>query len=1131
MKQRYSSLDVKVIAHELNARLTSLRVSNIYDLSSRIFLIKFSKPDHKEQFVIDSGFRAHLTSFVRTTAATPSPFVAKLRKTLKTRRVTEVKQVGTDRILQFTFSDGQYFLFLEFYAGGNIVLTDNELNVLALLRMVNEGEEHERLRVGLKYNLYMRQNYEGVPELTVERIKAGLQKAIDGAAAEGCGKKGKKAGKDLLKKGLSKSINEIPPILIDHAMKVKAFDSTVLPMDVRQSEDSLGHLLEVLKEAKKVVEEITSTDVVKGYILAKPAAGKADAPSKDGNAQEEKAEKQGTIYDDFHPFKPRQFEDDPNITFLEFEGFNKTVDEFFSSIEGQKLESKLSEREEAARKKLEAARQEHKKRLGGLQEVQELNIRKAEAILANVARVEEAQAAMNGLIGQGMDWVDIGRLIENEQSRDNEVAKLIKLPLKLHENTITLLLGEAEEQEDESADESASESESESSDSEEESTIKKKAKRPVLDTRLTIDIDLSLTPWANASQYYEQKKTAAVKEEKTLQASTKALKSAEQKITLDLKKGLKVEKDVLRPVRKAIWFEKFHYFISSDGYLVLGGKDAQQNEILYRRYLKKGDIYVHADLNGASSVIIKNNPSTPDAPIPPSTLSQAGTLSVASSNAWDTKAVMSAYWVNADQVSKTAPTGEYLADGGFMIRGKKNFLPPAPLLLGFALMFNISEESKARHQKHRFQNPAKLASEAADVVSAKATANAQNHVEDADSEEEFPDAQLDAGAADSDEEDFPDVKLAAEDGDSEADTAVGTQHDSDFESDEDDDSKPSRNPLQSGADANANDNVPGGGDRPESSLSQADTLDDDSVAVSVDEKENKSGYRHLPAKHRQLLKKGVSPAAIAAMSEHGDLDSQNSQDDDTTTIGGSKNKTHPLPRGKRGKQKKAIAKYSNQDEDERALAMRILGSKSGQDAAAAEAEAKRAKEEQAAKDKERRRLQHLKTQEAGKAAEAARRAALEAEHEEDNDDLTRDSLLNLDAFIGRPLPGDELLSAIPICAPWAALSTYKYKAKLQPGAIKKGKAVNEILGKWQLATKHPKALDRTSTDVEKIWPAEVAFIDGLKAVESVGVIPVTKVRVLMAGGADGKGGGGVQAGKGKGNGKTAKRGGRGSKKK
>ncbi|KAG9726942.1 hypothetical protein KCU96_g20002, partial [Aureobasidium melanogenum] len=139
MKQRFSSLDVKVIAHELSSALVSLRVSNIYDLSSRIFLFKFAKPERREQLIIDSGFRCHLTTFARATAAAPSPFITRLRKYLRTRRVTSVSQIGTDRIIDIQFSDGQYHLFLEFYAGGNIVLTDNELNIIGLLRNVDEG--------------------------------------------------------------------------------------------------------------------------------------------------------------------------------------------------------------------------------------------------------------------------------------------------------------------------------------------------------------------------------------------------------------------------------------------------------------------------------------------------------------------------------------------------------------------------------------------------------------------------------------------------------------------------------------------------------------------------------------------------------------------------------------------------------------------------------------------------------------------------------------------------------------------------------------------------------------------------------------------------------------------------------
>lgn len=106
----------QVIAHELQESLVTLRLSNAYDLSSKILLLKFAKPDNKKQLVIDTGFRCHLTEFARTTAAAPSAFVARLRKFLKTRRLTAVSQVGTDRILEFQFSDGQYRLFLEFFA-------------------------------------------------------------------------------------------------------------------------------------------------------------------------------------------------------------------------------------------------------------------------------------------------------------------------------------------------------------------------------------------------------------------------------------------------------------------------------------------------------------------------------------------------------------------------------------------------------------------------------------------------------------------------------------------------------------------------------------------------------------------------------------------------------------------------------------------------------------------------------------------------------------------------------------------------------------------------------------------------------------------------------------------------------
>ncbi|EKG21221.1 protein of unknown function DUF814 [Macrophomina phaseolina MS6] len=1093
MKQRYSSLDVKVIAHELSNSLCSLRVANIYDLSTRIFLFKFQKPNHREQLLIDSGFRCHLTSFARSTPATPSPFVVRLRKFLKTRRVTSITQIGTDRIIELQFSDGLYRLYLEFYAGGNIILTDNELNILSLLRSVDEGPEYERVKVGIKYNLTERQNYGGVPELTKERVREGLQKALD-RQQEATDKKAKKRGKDALRKALAVSITELPPMLVDHAFASTGFDSSLKPEQVLEDESLLDNLMKALAEAKNVDAEITSAEIAKGYIVAKKTGQPAPTEvSEEGS--EEKAPAEKLLYEDFHPFKPKQFEADPTLTFLEFEGFNKTVDEFFSSIEGQKLESRLQEREENAKRKLEQAKQEHLKRLGGLQRAQELNIRKAEAIQANVDRVQEAVMAVNGLIDKGMDWIEIDRLIEREQTHGNPVAQMIKVPLKLRENTVTLLLDEPGVEEDEE-DFEGSETESEPSDDEEEQQQRKKPAVKPQDNRLTIDIDLGLSPWANAKTYFDQKKTAAAKEERTLEASQKALKSTQKKIEADLKKGLKQEKELLRPVRKQFWFEKFIYFISSDGYLVIGGKDAQQNEILYRRHLKKGDIYVHADLSAAAVVIIKNRPSTPDDPIPPSTLSQAGNLSVSTSTAWDSKAVMSAWWVNADQVSKTTSSGEYLAAGGFVINGKKNFLPPAQLLLGFAVMFQITEESKKNHNKHRL----------AEANMASKPAAPQPTHEEASKEETV--GQDDASDSD---EDFPDAKL-----ESASDESDNEQHQR-------------SNPLQSNGVADAADEGSGSGseleeaaeEQPQTSEGVEGVKEEPLPLAPVEEageqihqepkkvkQEKAGGKRHLSARERRLLRKGVNPSELTTAG--GSANESDDEDDAvsvapteaTTQVSSQKSKQTPLPRGKRGKAKKMALKYAEQDEEERELALRLLGAKpTGKESAEPEKPKPSVQEELQAQ-KQRRREQHQRAQEKGKAEEERRRAALEGALGEDNDpavdeEIQRLESVGLDAFTGRPLAGDELVAAIPVCAPWSALATYKYKVKLQPGAQKKGKAVKEILARWDAAFKEPRAFDKESRDVERIWPKEAELIKAWKETEVYGVVPSYGQSVLI----------------------------------
>ncbi|OTA54689.1 hypothetical protein K449DRAFT_389147 [Hypoxylon sp. EC38] len=1059
MKQRFSSLDVKAIAHELSTSIVTLRVANIYDLSSKILLFKFQKSGIKKQLLIESGFRCHLTDFARTTAAAPSVFVQKLRKTLKSRRVTAISQIGTDRIIEFQFSGGLYRLYLEFFAGGNVILTDNELKILTLLRHVPEGEGQEPQRPGLTYSLENRLNYGGVPDLTTERVRDALQTTIQKAAAAAAkGKKPTKKPGDELRRGLATTITELPPILVDHAMRVTGFDSTVQPSTVLENEGLLDYLLQSLREARKVVQEVTSSNTCKGYILAKTKPGFDIEPSEGTDV--DKQRKDNLLYEDFHPFLPRQFEEDPSYTVLTFDNFNKTVDEFFSSLEGQKLESRLTEREATAKRKLEATKSEHAKRIEGLQAAQLLNIRKANAIEANVERVQEAMDAVNGLIQQGMDWEDIGKLVERERRRNNPVASIIVPPLKLHENTITVLLGEAEEEEEDDDDDVSDTDSVSSEDSGYGGTEPSVGKRR--ETRLAVEIDLGLSPYANASSYYGERKAAAVKAQKTMQQSETALKNAEKKIAAELKKGLKQEKPILQPIRKQFWFEKFMWFISSDGYLVLGGKDAQQNEMLYRRYLKKGDVYVHADLHGAPSVIIKNSPSTPDAPIPPSTLSQAGSMAVCASSAWDSKAGMGAWWVNADQVSKSAPTGEFLGTGSFMIRGKKNFLPPAQLILGLGLMFRVSEESKARHVKHRLYDvPESLSSKQAPTTDS---------------------SKVDTGAGEG-------ASAEHDESDSE-DSAVDVEEDA---------------------------------ERKENPLQPTGQRDDDESPEQMEESPPTQGVSSLTISEEPSTSSAAEPTETKT-SEVGGEGEEESPEQATETdsaplttgtspVPGSSSRSTPQPqkkgqqpkRGQRGKAKKIAAKYKDQDEEDRAAIEALIGATAGKQKAEAEAKAKAEREAQKAANLERRRAQHQRQQRETAEHEEVRKMMLD-EGIEILDAEEAASLTPLDALVGTPLPGDEILEVIPVCAPYSALGRCKYKVKMQPGTQKKGKAVKEILEGWKAVSTKKGVVDEKSEDKEKMWPREVELFKALKPEEVINVVPVGKVRVMM-GGAGGSGGG------------------------
>jgi len=188
-------------------------------------------------------------------------------------------------------------------------------------------------------------------------------------------------------------------------------------------------------------------------------------------------------------------------------------------------------------------------------------------------------------------------------------------------------------------------------------------------TRLVLDLKKSIEE--NASDYFEKAKKIKKKikgAEEALQQSLKKLKELEaKKEKLDTKE----EQFKKLPERKKEWYEKFRWFISSDGFLVLGGRDATSNEIVIKKHTDKNDLVLHTDMAGSPFFVIKSG----DKKIPDSTINEAADAVCTFSRVWKLGLqTTDVFYVNPDQVSKKTKAGEYMGKGAFMIYGKTNYI-------------------------------------------------------------------------------------------------------------------------------------------------------------------------------------------------------------------------------------------------------------------------------------------------------------------------------------------------------------------------------------------------------------------------------------------------------------------------
>jgi len=196
---------------------------------------------------------------------------------------------------------------------------------------------------------------------------------------------------------------------------------------------------------------------------------------------------------------------------------------------------------------------------------------------------------------------------------------------------------------------------------------------------IELDLDANLSVPQNAQRYYDKAKEMS----KKAQGARVALEA-----TL-LLKASKAEPKKTRQVirrRKPKWYERFRWFYSSDGFLIIGGRDTDTNEEIYAKYLEKRDLALHTDAPGAPLTVIK----TEGEEVPEMTIEEAAQFAVSYSSIW--KAGLGSgdcYLVKGDQVTKTPEHGEFLKKGAFVIRGERRYFRDVPLSIAVGIADGI----------------------------------------------------------------------------------------------------------------------------------------------------------------------------------------------------------------------------------------------------------------------------------------------------------------------------------------------------------------------------------------------------------------------------------------------------------
>ncbi|WP_128905082.1 ribosome rescue protein RqcH [Halorubrum amylolyticum] len=646
-KRELSSIDLGALVTELN-RYEGAKVDKAYLYDDDLLRLKLRDFDRgRVELMIEVGDikRAHVADpdNVADAPGRPPNFAKMLRNRLSGADFAGVEQYEFDRILTFEFEreDQNTTLVAELFGQGNIAALDETGEVVGSLstvrlksRTVAPGAQYEYpasrlnpLDVSLGgFERHMRESDSDVVRTLATQLNLGglyAEEVCTRAAVE----------------------KETP---IDEA-----------------TDDQLRALHDALS---RIGERLRSGDI--------------DPRVYEEELSDDETDDRDPRVVDVTPFPLTEHEGLPSVG---FDSFNAAVDEYFYRLEGEETDAGEAPADASASRpdfEEEIAKQERiieqqKGAIEGFEEQAEAERERAELLYARYDLVDEVLSTVQEARENEVPWDEIGETLDAGAERGIPAAEAV-VDIDGGEGTVTVELGDDGESDDGGT------------------------------TR--VELDASAGVEVNADRLYQEAKRIEGKKEGAMEAieSTRQDLEAvrERKAEWEAKAAAdegdeagadgedggddedeEYETDWLSrssiPIRSPDdWFERFRWFRTSTGYLVIGGRNADQNEELVKKYMGKHDRFFHTQAHGGPVTLLKAaGPSESADPVDFSeeTLREAAQFAVSYSSDWkDGRGAGDAYMVEPDQVSKTPESGEYIEKGSFVIRGDRTYFEDVP---------------------------------------------------------------------------------------------------------------------------------------------------------------------------------------------------------------------------------------------------------------------------------------------------------------------------------------------------------------------------------------------------------------------------------------------------------------------